>query len=220
MKVKVAQSSNSLWPHGLYSPWNSPGQNTGVGSLSLLQGTIPMQRLNPDSLPAEPPGKPNWGSWDKTAVCQNNAIYSLAPKTVVWVPTALMSPGSLLEMQNLRPFPRPLESDSLILTSWGDSSDPEVWGAQVQRTFQHDSEQIGNQETMGGRKNSEQVVVGILFVMTPEYTAFHPGNERGEMLQGFDWSIWSCHILTIFELRKQWPDRARDSNWAASETQR
>ena len=27
--------SNSLWPYGLYSPWNSPGQNTGVGSLSL-----------------------------------------------------------------------------------------------------------------------------------------------------------------------------------------
>ena len=29
--------SESLRPHGLYSPWNSPGQNTGVGSLSLLQ---------------------------------------------------------------------------------------------------------------------------------------------------------------------------------------
>ena len=28
--------SDSLLPHGLYSPWNSPGQNTGVGSLSLL----------------------------------------------------------------------------------------------------------------------------------------------------------------------------------------
>ena len=28
---------DSLWPHGLYSPWDSPGQNTGVGSLSLLQ---------------------------------------------------------------------------------------------------------------------------------------------------------------------------------------
>ena len=24
--------SVSLRPHGLYSPWNSPGQNTGVGS--------------------------------------------------------------------------------------------------------------------------------------------------------------------------------------------
>ena len=28
--------SNSLWPPGLYRPWNSPDQNTGVGSLSLL----------------------------------------------------------------------------------------------------------------------------------------------------------------------------------------
>ena len=30
--------SDSLRPYGLYSPWNSPGQNTGVDSLSLLQG--------------------------------------------------------------------------------------------------------------------------------------------------------------------------------------
>ena len=33
--------SDSLWPRGLYNPWNSPGQNTGVGSLSLLQGIFP-----------------------------------------------------------------------------------------------------------------------------------------------------------------------------------
>ena len=38
--------SNSLWPHGLYSPWNSPGQNIRVGSLSLLQGIFPTQGLN------------------------------------------------------------------------------------------------------------------------------------------------------------------------------
>ena len=38
--------SDSLQPHGLYSPWNSPGQNTGVGSLSLLRGTFPAQGLN------------------------------------------------------------------------------------------------------------------------------------------------------------------------------
>ena len=30
--------SDYLQPHALYSSWNSPGQNTGVGSLSLLQG--------------------------------------------------------------------------------------------------------------------------------------------------------------------------------------
>ena len=38
--------SDSLGPHGLYSPWNSPGQNTGVGSLSLLQGIFPAQGSN------------------------------------------------------------------------------------------------------------------------------------------------------------------------------
>ena len=39
--------SDSLLPHGLYSVWNSPGQNTGVGSLSLLQGIFPTQGSNP-----------------------------------------------------------------------------------------------------------------------------------------------------------------------------
>ena len=29
------------------TPWNSPGQNTGVGGLSLLQGIFPTQRSNP-----------------------------------------------------------------------------------------------------------------------------------------------------------------------------
>ena len=38
--------SNSLQFHGLYSSWNSPGQNTGVGCLSLLQGIFPTQGLN------------------------------------------------------------------------------------------------------------------------------------------------------------------------------
>ena len=38
--------SNSLRPHGLYSSWNSLGQYTGVGSLSLLQGIFPTQGSN------------------------------------------------------------------------------------------------------------------------------------------------------------------------------
>ena len=39
--------SDSLRPHALYGQWNSPGQNTGVGSLSLLQGIFPTQGSNP-----------------------------------------------------------------------------------------------------------------------------------------------------------------------------
>ena len=46
VKVKVAQA-DSLRPSGSYSPWNSPGQNTEVGRLSLLQGILPTQRSNP-----------------------------------------------------------------------------------------------------------------------------------------------------------------------------
>ena len=45
--------SDSWQPHGLYSPWNSPGQNTGVGSLSLLQGIFPTQGSNPGLPPCK-----------------------------------------------------------------------------------------------------------------------------------------------------------------------
>ena len=39
--------SDSLWPHGLHSPWNSPGHKAGVGSRSLLQGIFLTHRSNP-----------------------------------------------------------------------------------------------------------------------------------------------------------------------------
>ena len=46
-------ASDFLWPRGLYSPWNSPGQNTGVGSLFLLQGIFPTQGLSQVSCNAD-----------------------------------------------------------------------------------------------------------------------------------------------------------------------
>ena len=42
--------SDSLGPHGLHRPRNSPGQNTGVGSRFLLQGIFPTQGSNPGLL--------------------------------------------------------------------------------------------------------------------------------------------------------------------------
>ena len=54
MEVKWSESllvvSDFLRPYGLYSPLNSPGQNTGVGSLSFLQGIFPTQRPSPGLL--------------------------------------------------------------------------------------------------------------------------------------------------------------------------
>ena len=53
--------------HGLYSPWNSLGQNTGVGNLSLLQGIIATEGSN-------------WGLW---------ILYQLShkgtPRILEWV---------------------------------------------------------------------------------------------------------------------------------------
>ena len=55
---------DSLQPYRLCSPWNSLGQKSGMGSLSLLQGIFPIQSwtwaqpaLQVDSS-AEPQGKP------------------------------------------------------------------------------------------------------------------------------------------------------------------
>ena len=42
--------STSLQSHGLYGLWNSPGQNTGVGSQSLLQEILTTQGSNPGLL--------------------------------------------------------------------------------------------------------------------------------------------------------------------------
>ena len=50
MKVSCSVVSDSLQLHGLYSPWNSPGQNTGGGSRSHLQGIFPTQESNPGLL--------------------------------------------------------------------------------------------------------------------------------------------------------------------------
>ena len=38
------KSLSHVWPHGLYSPWNSPGQNTGVSN--LLKVIFPTQGSN------------------------------------------------------------------------------------------------------------------------------------------------------------------------------
>ena len=44
MKIDNKSENHSFVSHS----WNSPGQNTGVGSLSLIQGIFPTQGLNPD----------------------------------------------------------------------------------------------------------------------------------------------------------------------------
>ena len=75
--------------HGPYSPWSSPGHNTGVGSLSLLQGIFPTRGANP--------GLPHC----RQILCQLS--HKGSPKILKWVvyhfsgdlPNPGIEPGSL-----------------------------------------------------------------------------------------------------------------------------
>ena len=68
--MKVTQACPTLGPYGLQPtrllcPWDSPGQDTGVGCHALLQGSVPGSEpgstaLQMDSLSSESPGKPKY----------------------------------------------------------------------------------------------------------------------------------------------------------------
>ena len=76
--------SNSLWPHGLYSPWNSPGQNTEAGSLIPFSRGSSQSRdrtqvsrsptLQADSLMFEPPGRPKNTGVGSLSILQGNFL--------------------------------------------------------------------------------------------------------------------------------------------------
>ena len=91
-EVSVIQSCLTLFNpmDRLFFPWNSPGKNTWVGSLSLLQGIVPNQRLNPSLLhcrqilPNEPLGKLNFGKkWklSKSGLCGKKREEKMTWKT-------------------------------------------------------------------------------------------------------------------------------------------
>ena len=80
--------SDSLQPHGLYSPWNSLGQNTGMGSLSLLQGIFPTQGSNP-GLPHCRKILYHWATREAQEYWSGEPIFSL-----VDLPDPGIEPGS------------------------------------------------------------------------------------------------------------------------------
>ena len=92
--------SDSLRPHGL--SWNSPGQNTGVGSFSLSQGIFPTQGSNP--------GVPH---------CRQ-ILYQLShkggPRILEWVAYPFSSRTS--QPRNRTGSPA-LQADSLPTELWG-----------------------------------------------------------------------------------------------------
>ena len=94
-EVTVALLSPTLCHPMDCSPWNSPGQNTGMGSLSLLQGDLPNPGIEPrsptlqaDSLPAESPRKPM-----KARVTSKAAVWLKTFLAGVWATYLSPSPS-------------------------------------------------------------------------------------------------------------------------------
>ena len=81
--------SDSLWPQRLHCPWNSAGQNIGVGSHFVLQGIFPTQGLNPGLLHRRQilyqlshQGSPWYNPWVREILWRRK-----------WQPTTVILPG-------------------------------------------------------------------------------------------------------------------------------
>ena len=75
------------------SPWNSPGQNTGVGSLSLVQGMFPTPGLNPGlphcrQIPYQLSYQGSPSQRTEVFISQNPKT----PKASLWTGVTLLSP--------------------------------------------------------------------------------------------------------------------------------
>ena len=88
--------SDSLRPHGLYSPGNSPGRNTGVRSRSLLPEIFPTQGSNPCLL--------------HCGQTLHQLSHKGSPRILEWV--AIPSPGDLPDPR-IEPGSPALQADSL-----------------------------------------------------------------------------------------------------------
>ena len=98
--------SNSLQHHGLYSPWNSSSQYTGLGSLSFLQGNFPTQGLNP-------------GLWHCRQILyqlsQKGSPRILEQVQPIPSPVDLLDPGMELESPALQVDALPTEGSPIII---------------------------------------------------------------------------------------------------------
>ena len=109
--VSNSVMSDSLQPRRLYSPWNSPDQNPGVGSLSLFQGIFPTQSSNPGlpycrqilywlshhGSPAHPVWYSNW-----------HLVITQDPWSRTWQPIPVFLPGKF-----------PWTEEPGMYSSWG-----------------------------------------------------------------------------------------------------
>ena len=155
--------SHSLWPHELYSPRNSPGQNTGEGSLSLLQGISQPRAWTQVSCIADG-FFTNWATREAqtTVIAQNNS-YTKACLAVA-CPELLQSLGMAFSAA-LQVHPISTDSRPAGTAQRGSSH---VW---VRCTPQKQRAPVLHEQGMGVGNDCE------VFSITPRHRSCYRGEE-------------------------------------------
>ena len=180
-KVKVKVTSDSLWPQGLYSPWNSPGQNTGVGSLSLSPG-------DQSSQPRD---------WSQVSRIAGKFLYQLShtgsPRTLEWVAYPFSS----------RSF-QPSNQTAISCIAGRFFTDWAIWETLYLSLKEHLSKSRSNSHlwesskaNLPGGKNLHQV--------SPPYAFHRPPSlmhKKGQFLLYSQYFPVTFKELTVIELRK------------------
>ena len=134
--------------------WNSPGQNTGVGSLSLLQGTFPAQGSN----------------------------------------LGLLRRGQILYQLSYKGSPRILEWAAHSFSSWSSQPRNWTWVSIAGRFFTN----WAIKENRQCRRCSFNPWIGKISWSRKPVPAFFPGEFHGQRsLVGY--SLWSCKELDMTE---------------------
>ena len=179
--------SDSLSPWGLHSPWNSSGQSTGAGSLSLLQGIFPTQESN-------------WGLLHCGRVlhqlsCRGRPVYStralLSPQWPI-TPASLVGP-SLGVLASLGPLALGSCLECTVHT-WGlDISE------HVRQTIGHKNpvELICQHPSQATRTYSPQGQRSLSVGSWPPAPSAVPGIEQGLQYLGPEWTDGVLRLCTI-----------------------
>ena len=123
--------SDSLWPHGQYSPWNSPGQNTGVGSHSLLQGILPRGQTQISRTAGR--FLPSWAT-------REYLVHYVAPTKCKQTGQNFYLSFSMLYLET-------------VVASSGLNKIPNVWSKRVKRSQEGENELFANRNIWGGLIN-------------------------------------------------------------------
>ena len=154
----------------MYSPWNSPGQNTGVGSCSLLQGIFPTQGLNPGLL--------HWGQIWRIREVQEHWSGQSIPSSV-----DLPNPG-------IKPESPALQMDSLPAEPQGKPKNTGMGSLSLLQQI------FPTQESNQSLLHCRQILYQLSYERSPTHLKNYLNSHFSNRISGL-YSLTKCHYVML-----------------------